>query len=243
MHLSVIIPAYNEAKTIKNNLRIYNDYLSKQPYDYELILVNDGSLDKTLAIANDLKKEIEYLKIIDQQPNQGKGAAVRVGLLAAKGEYRLFLDADNATPIEHLDLVWPRFAKGADIVIGSRHSKDAVKAEIIVPQILWKRLFGKAGNLLFQSLAVPGIWDTQCGFKIMRAELAEKLLALCKCRRWALDAELLALSRCANYNIASIPIKWSNSKESRVGLKGYFVTLAELLGIKWRFLTKKYPNL
>jgi len=243
MHLSVIVPAYNEAKTIEKNLNIYNDYLKQQPYDYELILVNDGSVDETLEIAYDLRKEIKDLIIIDQQPNQGKGVAVRAGLLAARGEYRLFLDADNATPIEHLDAVWPRFERGADIVIGSRHLRDAVGTELIVPQVLWKRFLGKAGNLLIQTLAVWGIWDTQCGFKIMRFELAEKLLPLSKCRRWALDAELLILARRANYNIVAIPVKWSNSKESRVGFKGYFITLAELIGIKWRILAKKYPNL
>lgn len=243
MHLSVIVPAYNEAKTIEKILKLYSKYLAGQSYDYELIVVNDGSTDKTLEILNRIKKEIEYLKIIDQPFNQGKGMAVRAGLLAAKGEYRLFLDADNATPIEHLDLVWPRFKNGADIVIGSRHPRDAAGTELIVPQVLWKRFMGKAGNLLFQSLAVWGIWDTQCGFKIMRAELAKKLLPLCKCRYWALDAELLMLVRQANYNIAIIPVKWSNSKESRVGFKGYFITLFELLGIKWRVFTKKYPNL
>ena len=241
MHLSVIIPAYNEAKTIGNSLRIFNDYLSKQPYDYELVLVNDGSTDNTLEIVYDLKKEIKGLKIIDQQPNQGKGAALRVGLLAAGGEYRLFLDADNATPIEHLDAVWPLFGQGADIIIGSRHSRDAAKTKMIVPQVLWKRFLGKAGNLLFQSMAVRGIWDTQCGFKIMRAGVAKKLLPLCQCRRWALDAELLMLARRAGYNIAIIPVKWSNSLQSRVGFEGYFVTLVELIGIKWRVLTKKYP--
>ncbi|MCK5211438.1 glycosyltransferase family 2 protein [Candidatus Parcubacteria bacterium] len=239
MHLSVIVPAYNEANTIEKNLNIYNDYLIKQPYDYELILVNDGSLDKTLAIVNDLKKKIENLMIINQPSNQGKGAAVRAGLLAARGEYRLFLDADNATPIEHLDAVWPQIERGADMVIGSRHPRDAAETKIIVPQVLWKRFLGKAGNLLFQSMAVRGIWDTQCGFKIMRAELAKKLLPLCQCRRWALDAELLMLARQANYNIVAIPVKWSNSKESRVGFVGYFITLAELIGIKWRILTKR----
>jgi len=240
MHLSVIIPAYNEAKTIEKILKLYNEYLARQPYDYELILVNDGSADETLEIASNLKKEIKNLRIIDQQPNQGKGMAVRTGLLAARGEYRLFLDADNATPIEHLDAVWPCFTAGADIVIGSRHVKDAAGTEVIVSQVLWKRFLGKAGNLLFQSLAIWGIWDTQCGFKIMRAELAKKLLPLSKCRRWALDAELLVLARQANYNIAAIPVKWSNSKESRVGFKGYFITLIELIGIKWRVFTKKY---
>ena len=193
-----------------------------------------------MAIANDLKKKINNLKIINQLSNQGKGSAVRAGLLAAKGEYRLFLDADNATPIEHLGLVWPLFDSGADIVIGSRHPRDAAGTKMIVPQVLWKRFLGKAGNLLFQSMAVRGIWDTQCGFKIMRARVAKKLLPLTRCRRWSLDAELLMLARRANYNIVVIPVKWSNSEKSRVGFKGYFITLAELIGIKWRVFTKKY---
>ena len=232
MHLSVIIPAYNEEKVLYKNIKIFNDYLSGQKYDYEIIIINDGSIDKTEEIACRLAAEIKNLSLINNKINKGKGAAVRQGLLKAKGEYRLFIDADNATTINHLEQAWLKFKQGHDIVIGSRNSKDAPGACQTVSQPFWKRLLGTCGNLIIRALTVKNIHDTQCGFKIFTQKSVEDILPKTTVNRWAIDAEILAIAQLLNYKIAIIPVYWTNSPNSRVGIKGYFLTLKEIFKIK-----------
>ena len=239
MYLSVIVPAYNEEETLYNNILGFNNYLSKQNYDYEIIVVNDGSKDSTKKIAEKLQKEIP-LKFIDNNKNKGKGAVVRQGLLEANGAYRLFIDADNATTIDHLDLVWEKLEDGADLVIGTRNSRDIKGAGQVLPQAKWKRALGISGNLLIQFLLVPGIWDTQCGFKIFRKELIEKIISKTKTNRWAIDVEILSLAKKNNYKIEKIPVSWNNSDFSRVGVKGYLSALREILYIKRNMFLGKY---
>jgi len=239
-YLSVIIPAYNEEKTISNTLLDIDNYLSKQDFSSEIVVVSDGSKDKTAQVVNNLTKLIKNLRLIDNQENHGKGWVVRQGMLEAKGKYRLFMDADNATTVDHFDKIRPFLNKGYEIVIGSREKKDAKGARQAVPQPFLKRQLGNMGNLLIQLLAVSGIWDTQCGFKVFRADVAENIFKRCKMDRWALDIEALALARRFDYKIGIIPVYWINNPESRVGLKGYFITLRELFKIKWNFITGKY---
>lgn len=240
IYLSVIIPAYNEEKTISNTLLDIDNYLSKQDFSSEIVVVSDGSKDRTAQVVNNITKLINNLRLIDNQDNHGKGWVVRQGMLEAKGKYRLFMDADNATTVDHFDKVKPLLDKGYEIVIGSREKKDAKGARQAVPQTFLKRQLGNMGNLLIQLIAVPGIWDTQCGFKVFRADVAENIFKRCKMDRWALDIEALALARKFDYKIGIIPVYWINNPESRVGLKGYFITLRELFKIKWNFITGKY---
>ena len=240
IYLSVIIPAYNEEKTISNTLLDIDNYLSKQDFSSEIVVVSDGSKDKTAQVVNNLTKLIKNLRLIDNQENHGKGWVVRQGMLEAKGKYRLFMDADNATTVDHFDKVKPLLDKGYEIVIGSREKKDAKGAKQAVPQPFLKRQLGNMGNLLIQLLAVPGIWDTQCGFKVFRADVAENIFKRCKMDRWALDIEALALARKFDYKIGIIPVYWINNPESRVGLKGYFITFRELFKIKWNLIRGKY---
>lgn len=240
IYLSVIIPAYNEEKTISNTLLDIDNYLSKQDFSSEIVVVSDGSKDKTAQVVNNLAKLVKNLRLIDNQENHGKGWVVRQGMLEAKGEYRLFMDADNATTIDHFDKMRPFLNKGNEIVIGSREEKDARGAHQAVPQSFIKRWLGDMGNLLIQLLAVPGIWDTQCGFKVFRADAAENIFKRCRMDRWALDIEALALARKFGYKIGIIPVRWINNPDSRVGLKGYLITLRELFKIKWNLITGKY---
>ena len=240
IYLSVIIPAYNEEKTISNTLLDIDNYLSKQDFSSEIVVVSDGSKDKTAQVVNNLAKLVKNLRLIDNQENHGKGWVVRQGMLEAKGEYRLFMDADNATTIDHFDKMRPFLNKGNEIVIGSREKKDARGAHQAVPQSFIKRWLGDMGNLLIQLLAVPGIWDTQCGFKVFRADAAENIFKRCRMDRWALDIEALALARKFGYKIGIIPVRWINNPDSRVGLKGYLITLRELFKIKWNLITGKY---
>jgi len=240
IYLSVIIPAYNEEKTISNTLLDIDNYLSKQDFTSEIVVVSDGSKDKTAQVVNNLTKLINNLRLIDNQENHGKGWVVRQGMLEAKGKYRLFMDADNATTVDHFDKIRPFLNKGYEIVIGSREKKDAPGAKQAVPQTFIKRHLGNMGNLLIQLLAVPGIWDTQCGFKVFRSDVAENIFKRCKMDRWALDIEALALAKKFKYKIGIIPVYWINNPESRVGIKGYFITFRELFKIKWNLIRGKY---
>jgi len=240
IYLSIIIPAYNEEKTISNTLLDIDNYLSKQDFSSEIVVVSDGSKDKTVQVVNNLTKLIKNLRLIDNQENHGKGWVVRQGMLEAKAKYRLFMDADNATTVDHFDKIRPFLNKGYQIVIGSREKKDAKGAKQAVSQSFIKRQLGNMGNLLIQLLAVPGIWDTQCGFKVFRADVAENIFKRCKMDRWALDIEALALARKFDYKIGIIPVYWINNPDSRVGLKGYLITLRELFRIKWNLLRGKY---
>ncbi|OGZ35622.1 MAG: hypothetical protein A3A94_02065 [Candidatus Portnoybacteria bacterium RIFCSPLOWO2_01_FULL_43_11] len=240
MHLSVIIPAYNEEKSISNTLLAVDNYLSKQNYSYEILVVNDGSKDKTGKIVENFKNLIKNLRLIDNQSNRGKGYVVRRGMLEAKGQYRLFMDADNATSVEHLEKIWPFLKEGFEVVIGSRDRKDAAGAKQAVSQSFLKRQLGNSANLLIQLVAVPGIWDTQCGFKVFSAEAAQNIFSKCLIDRWGFDIEALALARRLGYKIAIIPVYWVNNPNSRVNWKGYLKTFAELFKIKWNLITDKY---
>jgi dolichyl-phosphate beta-glucosyltransferase len=240
IYLSVIIPAYNEEKRISNTLLDIDHYLSKQDYSYEIIVVSDGSKDKTAQIVKKFTDLIKNLRLIDNKENHGKGWVVRQGMLEAQGEIRLFMDADNATTIEHFEKMLPLFEQGYQVVIGSRDKKDAAGAKQAVPQSFLKRQLGNLGNILIQLLAVSGIWDTQCGFKAFQAKTAQDIFSRAKIDRWGLDIEALALARKLGYRIGVIPVNWVNDPDSRVSWKGYLNTFRELFKIKWNFITHKY---
>ncbi len=242
MRLSIIVPAYNEEKNLFKNINGFNKYLSQQKYDYEIIIVNDGSTDNTWQIASELANKNNKIKLINIKKNKGKGAAVRQGLLSASGEYRLFLDADNATSIDHIEKVWPYFKEDYDIVIGSRSPKDAKNAKQVLPQPIWKKFLGICGNYIIRLLAIKGIYDTQCGFKAFTKRAVKKIIPKTTINRWGFDVEILALAQHMNYKIAIIPVSWINSEESRVGIKGYFSTLKEIIKIKLNLINKKYKK-
>ena len=240
IYLSVIIPSYNEEKRISNTLLDIDKQLSNQDYSYEIIVVSDGSKDKTAAIVNKFSGLIKNLKLIDNKKNHGKGWVVRQGMLAAKGQYRLFMDADNATTIDHFEKMIPLFEQGFEVVIGSRDGKDAKGAKQEVAQSFLKRQLGNFGNILIQLLAVSGIWDTQCGFKAFTEKATNDIFKKCLINRWGFDIEALAVARKLNYKIGIIPVNWVNDPNSKVSLKGYLNTFRELFKIKWNLITRKY---
>ena len=241
-YLSVIIPAYNEEKRITKTLNAISSYLQKQPYTYEVIIVVDGAKDATADIARDFTVQFQNLKVIDRKKNMGKGYSVKEGMLAAKGKIRLFTDADNSTDISYFEKMKPLFDQGKDVVISSRESRDAEGAGQEVPQSFLKRLMGNMGNLYIQILAVPGIWDTQNGFKAFRDYAAEKIFSAAKINRWAFDVEALALAKKLDYKIGIVPIHWINDPDSHVGLMSYFKVLFDVLKIRWNLMRGKYEN-
>lgn len=240
IYLSVIIPAYNEEKRIPKTLKIISSYLEKQPYPYEILVVNDGSRDQTAEVVNDLCQQVKNCFLIDRKKNMGKGYSVCEGMLKAQGRIRLFTDADNSTDISHFEKMRPFFDKGYEIVIGSRDSKDASTATQAVPQPWIKRMMGNMGNLFIQIVAVHGIWDTQAGFKAFRNFAAEEIFSKARINRWAFDIEALALAKHFGYKIGIIPLNWVNDPNTHVSFMGYIKTLIDTIRIRWNFMRKKY---
>ena len=238
--LSVIIPAYNEAERIIPTLQRINDYLASRSLSSEILVVLDGPTDNTIGLLREVSEKVPNLRILDRHRNRGKGYTVREGMLKASGRLRLFCDADNSTDIAHFDKMIPLFKEGYDIVIASRHSKDAAGAQQAVPQARYKRIIGQFGNIFIQCVAVRGIWDTQCGFKAFRAEVAERIFSQTTIEGWAFDIEVLALARAANYKIGIIPAYWVNDARSHVRWFDYLRVLGDTLRVRIGLMAGKY---
>lgn len=239
MHLSVIIPVYNEERRLPKTLEEIDKYLSKQNYDYEILVVNDGSKDKTVEVAKSLLSVIKNLKITGYKTNQGKGYAVNFGMLEAKGDYRLFTDADNSTSIDQVEKVWPELKKGYDIIIGSRDIKGAV---LDPPQPWLRQIFLGEGFKLYRKIIVGlwGIQDTQCGFKCFTEKAAEDIFPKCKINRFAFDPEILIIAKKSGYKIKEIPVCWKNDLESKVKFKSMVKMALDLLKIRWNLIKGVY---
>ena len=238
--LSVIVPAYNEAVRLPKTLSRFQEYLAGKSFTYEILVVLDGPTDATLDVLGRLSKQIDYLGIIDRRLNRGKGYTVKEGMLAARGQIRLFTDADNSTDIAHFDKMKPLFDQGCDIVIASRNAADAAGAAQVVSQAWYKRAIGRLGNRLVQVVAVPGIWDTQCGFKAFRAEAAERIFSQTTLDRWGFDIEVLALAQRLNYKIGIVPARWLNDDRSHVRMSDYLRVLGDTFTVRRNLLTGKY---
>ena len=236
-YLSIIIPAYNETKRLPLTLMDIEKRLSDFDFSYEILVVDDGSKDATEEVVKRFSHLIKNLRLIDNKENHGKGWVVRQGMLEAKGEIRLFTDADNSTSIDQFNNMLPYLKQGYDVVIGSR---DVKGAKLVPPQAWYKRLAGNIGNLLIQILLLPGMWDSQCGFKAFTEEAAEKIFPLMKIDRWAFDVEALSLAKKLGYKIKEMPVVWVNSLESKVKLSGYINFFSEVLKIKWWMIIGKY---
>ena len=237
IYLSVAIPAYNEEKRIKKTLLEVDKFLSAQNYAYEIIVADDGSSDGTVDLIKNLSKDIKNLRVIGNKENHGKGYVVRQGLMEAKGKYRLFMDADNATTVNQVQNLLPFFKESYDVVIGNRDLKES---QIKKHQPFYKEMLGDMGNFLIQILAVPGIKDTQCGFKCFSAKFVEEVFPKLKIDRWGFDIEILALAKKYGYKIKTVPVVWINDEESKVSIGGYVNTLKELFQIKWNMMKGEY---
>lgn len=239
MFLSVIVPAYNEEKRISGTLFDIDEYLKRQNYEYEIIAVDDGSTDKTAEIVAGLFPQIKNLTLIKSEKNRGKGYAVRRGLLAAKGKYRLFMDADNSTSISQIEKLLPELPK-CHIVIGSRAVRGA---ELNPPQSPTRRFLGKIAKAFIQIIIfLPKIKDTQCGFKILSEKAVNDILPKCKINGWAFDAEILKIGQKLGYEIKEVPVVWKNNLESKVKLFGGVKFIFELIEIRFNLLFGKYDN-
>ena len=231
IRLSVIIPAYNEELRLPRTLAHTAEYLRAQPYNSEIIVVNDGSTDGTERIVREQDSTPVPMKLLAHADaaNHGKGASVKRGMMEARGAYRLFMDADNSTTLDQVDRFWPFFEQGYDVVIGSRALKNSV---IGVRQSRYKEIAGRCGNWLVRTLAVPGIRDTQAGFKVFSAKAAGIIFPRQTIGRWGYDIELMVLARAHGFRIREVPITWINASGSKVTMKSYFQVLCDVLQIR-----------
>ena len=231
MHLSIIVPAYNEEKRLGETLGRINDYLINKDYDFEVIVVDDGSKDATVAVAEKSSLfKMGKLNILKNVSNTGKGFSVRRGILNSKGDFILFSDADLSTPIQELDKLASCIQNGFDFVIGSRSLGDS---DVKVRQPWLRERMGKVFNYLVKILLVPGFSDTQCGFKLLRREAAQKIASLSKIDGFCFDVEMLYLAKKLNYQVKEVGVIWLNSVQSKVKVLGSsFDMFKDLLRIK-----------
>ncbi|MDO8600632.1 MAG: glycosyltransferase [bacterium] len=246
MFLSWLIPAHNEERRIEKTIREVDSYLRTKKnldssFQYEIILINAGSTDKTQEIAERLTKEVANFSILVTD-GRGKGWAVKEGMLKSHGDIRLFSDADNATSPDHWDRFAPLFTKGFDVVIGSRHYRDVPGAQQRVGEPLVRRIAGQMGNLWIQALAVPGIWDTQAGFKAFTKKAAEDIFSKTLMFGFSFDIEVLALARRLKYKINIVALDWKHDPDSKVTMKSYIQVLLDVVKIRWNLITRKYSQ-
>lgn len=221
-YLSVVIPAYNEANRIMVTLNEIVQFLGRMEEESELIIVNDGSTDSTEKVIRNFmhalddmsrfKIQVIYLK---HAVNQGKGAALKFGLMEAQGHFVLFMDADNSTRIQELNKLFPHIHTQYDIAIGSR---NIPQSHIITRQTIFRQTMRKIFNVFVQMFAVKGIIDTQCGFKLFKRNVLTAVVPECRISGFAFDVELLFVAKQKKFKIIEIPITWNNHPDSHAKL-------------------------
>ncbi len=229
MDLSIVIPAFNEARRLGPTLRRVVDYLRQESIVYEVLVVDDGSTDSTAEVAGQFASE--GVRVLRQEQNRGKGAVLKVGALASRGDAVLLLDADLSTPIEELSKLRPYLAQ-AELVLGSR----AVDRSLIaLHQPFYREMMGRIFNLLIRLLGVRGLRDTQCGFKLLDGKAARRLFAEIQIERFAYDVELVVLARRHGYRVDEVGVRWADSPSSRVNpVTDSFHMFWDVLALRWR---------
>lgn len=237
--LSVVIPAFNESKRIGGTLREVLDFLKTRPFSWEVLVVDDGSTDDTAALVEGFAQESAGAIRLVRVPHGGKGWAVRHGMLAALGQFRFLCDADLSMPISEVERFLPPQCQDYDIAIGSREAPGAKRIGEPAYRHLWGRLF----NLLVRLLAVPGISDSQCGFKSFRSPVAERLFSVQRLRGFSFDAEVLFLARKMGLRVVEVPIDWYFRQESRVRmLRDGPRMVRDLVLVRWWHLSRQYQD-
>ena len=234
--LSVVIPTFNEEARIKGTLSRVIEYLSGQDYQWEVVVADDGSTDHTAQLVGLAVVEHSNVRVL-RLPHRGKGWAVKNGMLAAEGEYRLLSDADLSVPIEQVERLLPLFepqdsgGAGADIVLGSREAPGAVR----IGEPARRHLMGRFFNFLVGRLVVPDLADTQCGFKCFRGETAEDLFPRLTLDGFAFDVELLHLARKRRLTYSEVGVDWYYQSQSKVRpIQDSLAMTLDLLKIRWR---------
>jgi dolichyl-phosphate beta-glucosyltransferase len=220
------MPAYNEEVRLPRTLAEVVAFLEAQPYSSEVLVVDDGSSDATRSVVEKRKPSRLPVRLVNHPDgrNHGKGRSVCLGMMAATGDFRLFMDADNSTALDEVRQFWAHFERGCEVVVGSRALGNS---RVAVHQAWYKEFAGRVGNRLIQLLAVRGIADTQAGFKMFTRQSAEFIFPRVTIDRWGFDVEVLAIARRRGMKICEVPIHWANDPGSKVRLRSYFEVLAE----------------
>jgi dolichyl-phosphate beta-glucosyltransferase len=227
--LSIVVPAYNEAGRIGPSLRHALDYLHRRGLSYELLVVDDGSRDATVQVAEGFAAE--GVTVLRHERNRGKGGAVKTGVLASRGGRVLLSDADFSTPIEEVEKLEARLA-GSPLVLGSR---AVAGAKLEKRQPFYRELMGKTFNRIIRLLGVRGLRDTQCGFKLLQGDVARSLCAAMTIDGFAYDVELVWLAQRQGLPVAEVGVVWVNSPDSRVSpIKSSLEMLRDVVLMRWR---------
>ncbi len=233
--LTVVIPCYNEEDRLGASLDALLAFLRERGDSFEIVVVNDGSTDRTGECARG--KQEARLRLIELPRNRGKGAAVKAGVMAARGERILMMDADLSTPLQEMEKLARALDSGVDVAIGSR----ALERSLVTrPQGIFRDRIGRAFNGVVRALMVPGIRDTQCGFKLFQAPVAKSIFRNVRCRGWAFDVEVLLLAKRMGFAVVEIPVRWENDTGSRVRVvRDAPATIASLLAMRVRWWTRR----
>ena len=234
--LSLVIPAYNEAERLPVALDALEAYLARQPYSAEVIVADDGSTDATYDIAHARATAWPALRVVSA-PHRGKGHAVKLGLLATHGAYAFLCDADLSMPIEELGKFLPDTLGALDVAIASREGPGAHR----YAEPLYRHIIGRMFNSLVRWAVLPGIQDSQCGFKCLRGNLARALARAQTVDGWGFDVELLCVARLWGYRVVEVPIPWYFSTNSRVHpLPDSWHMVREVLAVRRNLLAGRY---
>lgn len=238
--LSLVIPAYNEAAPdrLPQSLQDITAFVAAQNFDIEVLIINNNSSDDTLQIAETAAAKHDYIRVMTEM-RQGKGAAVKTGMLAAEGEYLFICDADLSMPIgEALKFIPPQLTD-FDIAIASRELPESVR----VDEPEFRHIIGRLFNFGIRVLAIRGLQDTQCGFKCFRREVAHALFPLQTVDGWTFDVELLFIAQKRGYSIIEIPITWIYKDHSKVKpLRDLYKVVVEILRIRWNMWRGVYGD-
>ena len=235
-YLSIILPAYNEERRLPRTLEQIFSFLAQQPFSAEVLVVENGSTDRTYAIAQEYAEKHPAFRVI-QERQPGKGNAVRRGMLAARGAYRFMCDADLSMPIQELSKFLPEEAGEFDIAIASREIEGAVRYH----EPYYRHLGGRLVNLAIRLLILPGLHDTQCGFKCFRAEAAADLFRYQTIPGWSFDIELLVIARKRGYRILEIPIHWYFDPDTKLrAVKDAVLMLRDIFSIHMKNIRGRY---
>jgi dolichyl-phosphate beta-glucosyltransferase len=237
---SIIIPAYNEGARLGETLDRILSYVSRQDWDAEVIVINDGSRDETPDLVRARSQEHSNLRLLENPGNRGKGYSVRNGMLNANGGILLFSDADLSSPPEEAVKLFVAIESGADIAIGSRWLRPELQAH---RQSLLRQLYGRIFNLLLRIFLGLKFKDTQCGFKAFTREAARTIFPLQRIERWGFDPELLFLARKSGLQVEEVAVVWAHSAGTRINpLRDGMRMFLEVLQIRWNDVTGKYSS-
>jgi dolichyl-phosphate beta-glucosyltransferase len=236
--ISIIIPAFNEARRLPATLDRVEGFLATTGLSAEVIVVDDGSRDATAEVVRQRAAGWPQLKLVVTGHNGGKGAAVRLGMAEANGRYRIFSDADLSVPIDDLEKLLRPLRMGAGVAIASRGLKDS---QVELHQPWYRETMGKIFNRLVRIFVLSGLHDTQCGFKAFTAEVADRVFPALQTRGFGFDVEVLYRAQRAGYRIVEVPTRWINSPQSRVHpIRHSTMMFLELLAIPGR--VRKHPT-